>query len=218
MHSGSCSVRIDSEPNPADIPTICGPHASRVRAKLRELCNENVQAGLEAFDEVCKNVKGYKSTDSSSPSSSSSPSDSDPPTSTAADPTATGSDGTGSEGTESEGTDTEAGPEPTSTGSSIPPEKAAPYPIPAGAGSTGIGGSTGFVTGTNIPIPTGTSPTGTVTGGAGVGPSSIATGSPIAPAPPKGTDSAGFTGAANKNYGSSSIGILAIIGFTLATW
>lgn len=52
-----------SEPNPADIPTICGPHASRVRAKLRELCNENVQAGLEAFDEVCKNVKGYKSTD-----------------------------------------------------------------------------------------------------------------------------------------------------------
>ncbi|KAI4162565.1 MAG: hypothetical protein LQ342_003796 [Letrouitia transgressa] len=171
---------VNTEPNPADLPTICGPHSSKVKAELRKLCNENVQAGLDAFDAVCKGVKGVKNADPSSSPSSSSSSDSDPPSSTATDSTAT----------DPERTDSEAGPEPTSTGSSVPSEKAAPYPIlytstyydeqcsctkTAAASSTGIGGSTGFVTGTNIPIPTGTNPTGTLTGGAGVGPSSIAT-------------------------------------------
>ncbi|KAL8744920.1 MAG: hypothetical protein Q9190_002901 [Brigantiaea leucoxantha] len=219
---------VNTESNPADLPTICGPHSSKVKAELKKLCNENVDAAMEAFNDVCKSVGKPQSSDSS-PSSTSLDPTLPSATGTGSDPEAT-TTGSGSSLGSDSGSDSESGSGSNSdvvvTGPSSPSGTAAPYPIvytstyydevcsctkTAAVSSTGVSGSTGFVTGTGFPYPT-----GTATGGTGVGPIASATGSPITPAVPKGTGSGSFTGAANKEIASFSTAIIAFIGLTMA--
>ena len=78
--------------------------------------------------------------------------------------------------------------------------------------SSGVAGSTGFATGTAVPIPTGSG----AAGGAGSGPG--ATGSPISPSAPIDAGNAGgapFTGAASKTVGSFAAAALAFVGLAL---
>ncbi|KAL8842761.1 MAG: hypothetical protein Q9176_002397 [Flavoplaca citrina] len=75
--------------------------------------------------------------------------------------------------------------------------------------SSGVAGSTGFATGTAVPVPTGS-------GAAGSGPG--ATGSPILPSAPIDSGNAGgapFTGAATKTVGSLAAAALAFVGLAL---
>lgn len=80
--------------------------------------------------------------------------------------------------------------------------------------SSGVAGSTGFATGTAVPIPTGSGAVGS--GAAGSGPG--ATGSPISPSAPIDSGNAGgapFTGAASKTVGSLAAAALAFVGLAL---
>ncbi|KAL8829331.1 MAG: hypothetical protein Q9170_006215 [Blastenia crenularia] len=205
---------INTESNPADLPTLCGSDSdsSKVQAQIKQLCGGNTDAAMKAYKETCGSagktdellIVFILATSSGSESSST-----------------TSSSSSSSTGSDSSSTVT------TSTGSV---DTSAPYPIvytstyydtvcsctkTTAVSSSGVAGSTGFATGTGAPLPTGTGSSGTVTGsGAVSGPS--ATGSPITPVAPKGTGPAPFTGAATRTVGSFAAAGMAFMALALA--
>ncbi|KAL9604971.1 MAG: hypothetical protein Q9219_000159 [cf. Caloplaca sp. 3 TL-2023] len=44
---------VNTESDPADLPTICGSHASKVTAQIKQLCGDNTDAAMKAFKETC---------------------------------------------------------------------------------------------------------------------------------------------------------------------
>ncbi|MCJ1225439.1 hypothetical protein MMC12_002088 [Toensbergia leucococca] len=63
---------VNTEQNPADLPTICGVDSPKVQNQIKNLCGGNTDAALTAFYDVCKSAGVTVSSVSSSGSSSSS--------------------------------------------------------------------------------------------------------------------------------------------------
>lgn len=68
---------VNSQPNPADLESICGDKASEVQSQIEDLCGNDVDVALDEFDKTCESA-GYtvaavtSSTSSTSSSSSAS--------------------------------------------------------------------------------------------------------------------------------------------------
>jgi len=66
---------VNTEPNPADLGTICGSDALKVQKVIQSMCGSNVKAAQSAFLSTCssagKTVAPYTATSSSSSSGSS---------------------------------------------------------------------------------------------------------------------------------------------------
>ncbi|KAI9827028.1 MAG: hypothetical protein M1826_006507 [Phylliscum demangeonii] len=45
---------VNTQPNPADLVSLCGAHASQVLAQIQQLCGGNVNAAVAAFQNVCQ--------------------------------------------------------------------------------------------------------------------------------------------------------------------
>ncbi|CAF9931920.1 MAG: hypothetical protein HETSPECPRED_008217 [Heterodermia speciosa] len=194
---------VNTEDAPADLPTVCGPDAPKVKSQIKSLCGANINAAITAFEEVCQGV----STVSSSAASSSS---------------------TGS----TSATDYAYDPNYASrsvpiTGTASASSTGAPYPVvytstyydsvcsctkTAQISSTGAsGGSSGFATGTAA------GSAGSTGTGAIIPP--VATGSPIVPTvSPSATSpsSPKFTGAASRSGGSFVAAALVAAGLAMA--
>ncbi|KAL8895949.1 MAG: hypothetical protein Q9192_003346 [Flavoplaca navasiana] len=199
---------VNTRPDPSKLGLICGSDSGKVQSAISEACNtaEHEKAAMAAFADMCKNIgktvceyspehQGSTSSRSSSSKTSSSDSTSTSKSSSDATTSADSSDST-----------------------------SAPYPIvytstfydvdcsctkTTAVSSSDVAGSTGFATGTAVPVPTGS-------GAPGSGPG--ATGSPISPSAPIDSGNAGgapFTGAASKTVGSLAAAALVFVGLAL---
>ncbi|MCJ1361587.1 hypothetical protein MMC16_000687 [Acarospora aff. strigata] len=67
---------VNTQPNPADLNTICGSDASKVQGQISKLCGSNTDAAMSAFSSTCsaagKTVSSMASSTSSTGSSSAS--------------------------------------------------------------------------------------------------------------------------------------------------
>ncbi|KAI4269326.1 MAG: hypothetical protein LQ337_007349 [Flavoplaca oasis] len=195
---------VNTRPDPSKLGLICGSDSGKVESAISEACNtaEHEKAAMAAFEDMCKNIGKTVSTSSRSSSSKT---------------------------TSSESTSTSKSSSDATTSAESSDSTSAPYPIvytstfydvdcsctkTTAVSSSGVAGSTGFATGTAVPIPTGSGAVGS--GAAGSGPG--ATGSPISPSAPIDSGNAGgapFTGAASKTVGSLAAAALAFVGLAL---
>lgn len=44
---------VNTQPNPADLSSICGPNADDVMSEIEALCGNEVEAAMDAFEETC---------------------------------------------------------------------------------------------------------------------------------------------------------------------
>ncbi|KAL8787779.1 MAG: hypothetical protein Q9195_007610 [Heterodermia aff. obscurata] len=195
-----------TEDAPADLPTVCGSDAPKVKSQIKGLCGANTNAAMTAFEEVCQGVSTVCMF-TAMPAATSESHNTAYDLCTASSAASSSSTSSASATDSGYGSDYTSGSAPI-TGTASASSTGAPYPVV----SSGVsGGSSGFATGTAA------GSAGSTGTGAIIPP--VATGSPIVPTvSPSATSpsSPKFTGAASRSGGSLVAAALVAAGLAMA--